>query len=55
MNHIEAIGKQIHRIPNEFPKLILKNKIEKIDNIDENNFEIVDYNYYPSIKAEMIA
>ena len=33
---------------------INKEKINDIDSIDENIFEIKDYNSYPSIKAEMI-
>ena len=36
-------------------KLIIKNKIDSIDNIDENNFIIENYNHYPTIKAEMVA
>ena len=55
MNHIDAINEQITRIPLDFPNLIFKNKITDINNIDENNFELDNYNYYPSIKAEMIA
>lgn len=55
MNHIDAINEQITRIPLDFPNLILKNKITDINNIDENNFELDNYNYYPGIKAEMIA
>ena len=54
MNHLDAIGKQIHRIPNDFPKLILKRPIKDINNIDENNFEIVDYNYYPILKQKLL-
>ncbi len=55
INHIDAISQQIHRIPFDFPKLIIKNKIDSIDNIDENNFIIENYNHYPTIKAEMVA
>ena len=55
MNHIEAIGEQTHRIPLNFPKLIIKNKIDDINNIDEDNFILENYNHYPTIKAEMIA
>ena len=55
MNHLDAINEQIHRIPNNFPKLNLKEPIKDINNIDENIFELIDYNYYPTIKAEMIA
>jgi thymidylate synthase len=55
INHIDAISQQIHRFPLDFPKLVIKNKIEDIDNIDENNFIIENYNHYPTIKADMIA
>ena len=55
MNHLNPVAEQIHRIPNHFPKLVLKEKINDINMIDENIFEINDYNYYPRIKAEMIA
>ena len=55
MNHIDAVNKQIHRIPNAFPELILKEKINDKDSIDENIFELKNYNSYPGIKAEMIA
>ena len=54
-NHIDSIGEQIFRIPLEFPKLLLKEKITDIDNIDENNFVLKGYNHYPTIKADMIA
>ena len=40
MNHLDAIGEQMHRIPLNFPELIIKNKITNIDNIDEN--QIID-------------
>ena len=53
-NHIESVTDQLIRIPSNFPKLII-NDIDSINEIDETNFEIVDYNYYPTIKAEMIA
>ena len=55
MNHIDAVNEQIHRIPNAFPELILKEKINDIDKIDETIFELLNYNPYPGIKAEMIA
>ena len=55
MNHIDAIGEQIHRVPNSFPKLKLLKKIVNIDCIDEDNFVLEEYNHYPTIKAEMIA
>ena len=54
-NHIDAIGEQIHRIPNKSPTLKLKKKLIDINNIDEEDFILEDYNYYRAIKAEMIA
>ena len=55
MNHIDAIGEQIFRIPNEFPKLTLTEQITDINSINENIFKLENYNHYPTIKAEMIA
>jgi len=54
-NHINAIGEQIHRIPNKSPTLKLKKKLIDINNIDEEDFILEDYNHYRAIKAEMIA
>ena len=53
-NHIDAIGEQIHRIPNKF-QLKLAKKIVDINNINEEDFILENYNHYPTIKAEMIA
>jgi dihydrofolate reductase/thymidylate synthase len=55
MNHIDAIGEQIHRIPNKFPELKLAKKIIDINDINEEDFILENYNHYPTIKAEMIA
>ena len=35
MNHIDAIGEQIHRIPNKFPELKLTKKIVDINDINK--------------------
>ena len=53
-NHIDAVTDQLIRIPSKFPKLIIDD-IDNINEIKETDFEIVEYNYYPTIKAEMIA
>jgi len=53
-NHIEAVQEQLLRIPHKFPSLKIKG-ITDIDTIDETDFEILNYNYYSTIKAEMIA
>lgn len=55
INHLNAIGEQLFRVPLDFPELILKKPITDINNIDENDFILENYNYHPTIKAEMIA
>lgn len=54
-NHIEALKKQINRIPREFPKLYLKNS-ETIKNITDftiDNFDVKDYKPHANIKMQM--
>ena len=54
-NHMEAVEKQLEREPYSFPKLIIKNNHLTIDDFMVDDFEIVDYQYHPTIKAEMVA
>ena len=54
-NHKDAIEKQLKRPTMDFPQINIKKKIEDIDNIDESDFEILNYNHHGTIKAEMIA
>jgi len=53
-NHKESVSEQLTRIPTIFPSLIISD-IKDINEVNENCFEIKNYNYYPTIKAEMIA
>jgi thymidylate synthase len=57
-NHVDAAKEQLLRTPYQFPKLkINKNlkNIEDIENLQFNDFELIDYKYHPTIKAKMIA
>ena len=54
-NHIEAINVQLQRKMYPFPELIIKRKIDNIDEIDESDFDIIKYSSYPLIRAKMIA
>ena len=54
-NHRDAIVKQIKRTTLNFPELKIKKKLEDIDNIDESDFEILNYNHHGTIKADMVA
>ena len=51
-NHIEPVKEQLLRIPSKFPSLEI-NQLSSIDTIQD--FKIVNYNYYPTIRAEMVA
>ncbi|CAH1068901.1 thymidylate synthetase [Acinetobacter phage MD-2021a] len=51
-NHFEQAKLQLTRSPRQFPKLIIKNK-KPFDEYEFEDFEIVDYNPHPSIKAEV--
>ena len=51
-NHFEQAKLQLTRSPRQFPKLVIKNK-KPFDEYEFEDFEIVDYNPYPSIKAEV--
>ena len=54
-DHIDQAKKQIERDPFKFPKLKYSSKID-INNIkseDISKFELVNYNYHPTIKANL--
>lgn len=54
-NHIEQVKEQITRKPYPFPRLVLNDNIKHktIDEICIEDFELIDYQYHPSIKAVM--
>lgn len=57
-DHVEAALKQLDRTPMEFPNLIINKDLKTIDDIENLNFsdfELINYQSHPSIKASMIA
>lgn len=52
-NHIEPLKEQLQRKPRNFPKLVIKRKVEDIEDFKFDDFEIVGYNPYPKIHMEM--
>lgn len=55
-NHIQQVVEQTQRAPYEFPKLNIKvpiNSIEDMEKLSFEDFELINYNSHPSIKAEM--
>jgi thymidylate synthase len=53
--HIEAVKTQLKRKPFPFPQLRIKNKHDNINDYIYEDFEIVNYECHPTIKAKMIA
>lgn len=53
--HKDAIEKQLQRKTFTSPIFKIKCKIEDIDTIDESIFEMINYKFYPTIKASMSA
>ena len=54
-SHIDAVNKQLERVPYQFPQLLISDELSDIDTIQEDYFIIQNYNHYPKIKAPMIA
>lgn len=53
-NHLEQVNKQLTREPRSLPKMIIHNKDAKnITDFKFEDFELVDYNPYKGIKAEV--
>lgn len=52
-NHVDPLKIQITREPYDFPKIYLNDK-NNIDDFRVEDFTLEDYNYYPSIKMDMI-
>ncbi len=52
-NHLEQARTQLEREPFEIPKLNIKTKPNTIFEYDFEDFEIVDYEFHPHIKAKV--
>lgn len=52
-NHIHGVQEQLKRVPYVFPRLRFTRKVADIDEFKEEDFQLVGYQYHPSIKLEM--
>jgi thymidylate synthase len=52
-NHLDQAREQLTRQPRELPRLAIRRKPEEIDQYEYEDFEIVDYDPHPHIKAEV--
>ncbi|KAK5643795.1 hypothetical protein RI129_007640 [Pyrocoelia pectoralis] len=53
LNHVEPLKEQLQRVPKPFPHLYLKRKVSSIDDFKLEDFDLVGYNPYPTIKMEL--
>jgi dihydrofolate reductase/thymidylate synthase len=54
-NHYEQVHKQIGRKPYVFPQIKFKRNLDKLQDFVWEDIEIINYNHYAGIKAEMVA
>lgn len=52
-NQIKNVEELINRIPYQFPKMIIKNKKESIEDFRIDDFEIIEYNYHEHISFKL--
>ena len=53
LNHLEPLKVQLERVPKEFPKLVIKRKVENIEDFKFEDFAMEGYDPYPKITMEM--
>lgn len=52
-NHFEQVKKQLSRVPRELPQMIINKNVKNIEDFKYEDFELVNYNPYKGIKAEV--
>ena len=52
-NHLEQINLQLSRTPRSLPKMIIKSYPQNIEDFKYEDFELVEYNPYPTIKGKV--
>ncbi len=53
LNHVEQANLQLTRTPHQLPQLVLKNKPSSIFDYQFEDFEVINYEAHPHIKAEV--
>ena len=53
LNHLEQVELQLSRTPRELPKILIKRDVKNIEDFEYEDFELVDYHPYPSIKGKV--
>ncbi|MEG0655561.1 MAG: thymidylate synthase, partial [Mucinivorans sp.] len=50
-NHIDQVNQQLERTPRPLPKMLLRGDVTSIFDFTFDDFTLVDYDPYPTIKA----
>jgi thymidylate synthase len=50
-NHVEQVKLQLQRQPRPLPSMLINNKANSLFNYQYSDFNLIDYNPYPAIKA----
>lgn len=51
--HLQQVKENLRRVPRPFPKLLVKEKKNNINDFEYSDMKIIGYNPYPNIPAEM--
>lgn len=52
-NHVDQLKEQLHRVPNPFPILKIRNHKAKIEDFEFGDFELLGYNPQGKLKMKM--
>lgn len=53
LNHIQQVNTQLERTPKELPTMLINPEINDLFDFKFDDFELINYNPYPHIKAEV--
>ena len=53
LNHFDQVSEQLSRTPRALPKMILNPEVKSVFDFKYEDFELVDYDPHPHIKAEV--
>ena len=53
LNHFEQVKEQLSREPRPLPKMLIKRKIDSIDDFQYEDFELINYDPWPPIKGQV--
>jgi thymidylate synthase len=56
-DHLDAVRENLYRVPFDFPRLKITKELKELEDIEKiifNDIQLIGYNYYPPIKANMI-